>query len=58
MESISSFLSMGGYASYVWPSYAVALVVLGALLAASVRTLRARQAAFGALENDEANDEA
>ena len=28
MESISEFLHMGGYALYVWTSYAIALVVL------------------------------
>ena len=28
MDTISEFLDMGGYARYVWPSYAIALVVL------------------------------
>jgi len=29
MRSWSEFLSMGGYAFYVWGSYAIALVALG-----------------------------
>jgi heme exporter protein D len=28
MESLRTFLHMGGYALYVWPSYGLALVVL------------------------------
>ncbi len=26
--SLSEFISMGGYAAFVWPAYAVALIVL------------------------------
>jgi heme exporter protein D len=26
---MSAFLDMGGYAAYVWPAYAVTLIVLG-----------------------------
>ena len=28
MDSITEFFHMGGYARYVWPSYAITLVVL------------------------------
>jgi len=28
MKSLHEFLTMGGYAAYVWPAYAVAAVVL------------------------------
>jgi heme exporter protein D len=28
MQSLHEFLSMGGYAAYVWPAYAVAAVVV------------------------------
>ncbi|HEX4299387.1 MAG TPA: heme exporter protein CcmD [Gammaproteobacteria bacterium] len=28
MKSLHEFLSMGGYAVYVWPAYAVAVVVV------------------------------
>ncbi len=49
MESIPEFFAMGGYAGYVWPAYGVALAVLLGLLVASLRTLRANQAALSAL---------
>jgi heme exporter protein D len=29
---VSDFLSMGGYAAFVWPSYGVAFAVMGGLL--------------------------
>ena len=28
MKSLHEFLSMGGYASYVWPAYAIAAAVM------------------------------
>ena len=28
MKSLHEFLTMGGYAAYVWPAYAVTLIVL------------------------------
>ena len=37
---MNEFLHMGGYASYVWSSYAIALVVLLANLAAPIRARR------------------
>ena len=49
-DSISTFLSMGGYAAFVWPAFGVALVVLGGLLITSLRTLRANQTALAALQ--------
>ncbi|MBL8675066.1 MAG: heme exporter protein CcmD [Rhodospirillales bacterium] len=33
---MSGFLAMGGYGAYVWPSYAVAALALGGLLAVSL----------------------
>jgi heme exporter protein D len=41
---MSGFFAMGGYAAYVWPSYAVAAVLLAGVWIASVRSLRAREA--------------
>lgn len=68
VDSISEFLSMGGYAEFVWPAFGTALVVLGGLLLTSLRTLRANQAALAALQaaggdrrrarDDETRDEA
>jgi len=40
MSSWHEFLTMGGYAVYVWPSYAIALVVIGLNVAAPLRRLR------------------
>lgn len=48
--SVSEFVAMGGYAVYVWPAYGVALVVLGALIVSSLRTLRTREREVAALE--------
>lgn len=48
---LAAFLAMGGYAAYVWPSYALALIVLvaNALLPhRRERALRARIAARAA----------
>jgi heme exporter protein D len=38
-NSLSEFISMGGYGSYIWGSYAVTFV----LLIAEIITLRARK---------------
>ena len=44
MEKLTDILAMGGYASYVWPAYAVTLAALLALALGSWRQLlRARQ---------------
>ena len=40
MDSFYEFLYMGGYAFYVWTSYAIAVVVLVANLVAPVRLRR------------------
>ena len=45
------YLSMGGYARFVWPAFAVAAAVMAALALVSRRTLRARQAELEALRS-------
>jgi heme exporter protein D len=40
MDAFYEFLNMGGYAFYVWTSYAIAAVVLVANLIAPVRLRR------------------
>jgi heme exporter protein D len=50
MNSLSSFLDMGGYAGFVWPSYGITVVVLVVLLVASLRSLSAREAALAELQ--------
>ncbi len=41
-----TFLAMGGYWPFVWPAFALAAAVLGALWLASWRSQRAFEAAF------------
>jgi len=43
------FLSMGGYAAYVWSAYLLAAVVLAGLLVASLQSARKREAELAAL---------
>lgn len=45
-----SFFEMGGYAAYVWPAFGAAAAIMIALLVASLRTMRAREAELRALE--------
>jgi heme exporter protein D len=40
MDGFSAFLSMGGYGGFVWPSYAIAVIVLVGLLVQSQAALR------------------
>ena len=40
MDAIREFLSMGGYAVFVWPAFGVTAAVMIVLLVASVRGLR------------------
>ncbi len=49
-ESVSAFLDMGGYAAFVWPSFAITAVVLVGMLVASLRWLRSNEAALDALQ--------
>ena len=48
----TSFLSMGGYASYVWPAYGIAALVLVAITVASICRLQRVRRALSRLEND------
>jgi heme exporter protein D len=59
VDTITSFLQMGGYAAYVWPSFAVTVVVLAGLFAQSLKFLRAGEQALEELQAEEdASDEA
>ncbi len=40
MNSFQHFLEMGGYARFVWPSYALAALVLAGFVATSVSANR------------------
>lgn len=37
---MEAFLTMGGYAGFVWPAYGLAVLVLAGLLAASIAGAR------------------
>ena len=50
MAEIYQFLAMGGYAGFVWPAYAIALIVIGGLAVQSTRSLRALKREVAALE--------
>lgn len=50
---VSTFLGMGGHAAFVWPAYAVAAVVLIALLLVSVWGLKAARSELAALQGGE-----
>jgi heme exporter protein D len=43
MESIATFLDMGGYAAFVWPCFGLTALVLGWIFVASHRELKARE---------------
>jgi heme exporter protein D len=45
-----SFFEMGGYAGFVWPSYAITALVMVGLLMVSLRELRDRERTLAALE--------
>jgi heme exporter protein D len=50
-ERVVEFLRMGGYAGFVWPAYAVAALVMGALFAQSLRRYRKVQRALDDLQS-------
>ena len=43
MSGLDAFLAMGGYAVFVWPAYAAALIVCGGLTAWSLSGYRRAQ---------------
>lgn len=47
---MSSFFEMGGYGGYIWPAWSIAVVVIGGLVATSIRAMRARERELAALE--------
>ena len=53
MESIITFLNMGGYAAFVWPAFGITTLVMVVLLLLSRRSLAAREKALKALEEGE-----
>jgi heme exporter protein D len=54
MSAIETFLTMGGYARFVWPAYGVAFCVLGWMLIDTLGAYRRRQHELAALERERA----
>jgi heme exporter protein D len=52
MSALTTFIAMGGYAAFVWPSLTITFLVLAGLYVASRRTLLANEAALRALEGE------
>lgn len=44
MNAVSQYFAMGGYAAFVWPAYAVAMLVIGGVSWHSWRRYRASAA--------------
>ena len=52
MDEIGAFLTMGGYAGFVWSAYGVASAVLGGLSVYSWRRYRDSSVALERLQRD------
>jgi heme exporter protein D len=52
MENITSFLGMGGYAVYVWPSFVFTSLMMLARVIGSVRSLRRAEKALKQLQHE------
>jgi heme exporter protein D len=50
MDMLSSFFTMGGYGSFVWPAYLLAVLVMGGVVAASLRAAKVREAELDGLQ--------
>ncbi len=52
MVAIEHYLAMGGYAVFVWPAFAVAVLIMAALAIDSVAGYRRRLRELALLEGD------
>ena len=50
---MAAFFAMGGYAVFVWPSYAISFAVLAGAAAISLAARKAARAQIAALEADD-----
>ena len=50
MDRIANFFAMGGYAAYVWPAFAVAAIVMAALVVSTLTTLHRRERELADIE--------
>ncbi len=51
MDMIRNYFAMGGYASFVWPAFALSTVVMVALLVSSLRSLRRSEDALAEMQS-------
>ena len=49
MEAIAEFLTMGGYARYVWPAFGIVLFIMALLWVGSMRSWRKSEQALASL---------
>ncbi|MBL6928678.1 MAG: heme exporter protein CcmD [Rhodospirillales bacterium] len=49
METLTTFFEMGGYARYIWPAFGLSFVVLGVLLATSLRSFKNTEATLNSM---------
>lgn len=57
MDALLSFLSMGGYGAYVWPSYGLTLAIMGGLYALSRHELKRHERQLQALRERDTMDD-
>ena len=50
MDSMQVFFHMDGYGGFVWPAFAVTVLVMAALLIVSLRSLKVRETTLAALQ--------
>jgi len=57
-QYFAQYFSMGGYAAFIWPSYALAVVLLVGVFVLAARRLDAATRALGGDESEEEADRA
>ncbi|MGB3808687.1 MAG: heme exporter protein CcmD [Parvibaculum sp.] len=55
---MANYLEMGGYAAFVWPSYALAAIVMIGLVVATLRDIKRQRALLATLEGEGARKRA
>lgn len=58
LTGLDAFFAMGGYAAYIWPSYALAIGGTGFLTIGAIRRYRAAERALAALQGRRPGDKA
>lgn len=58
MDSFMTFLSMGGYAGFIWSAYGITALAFIALYVSTVRSLRQTEAELSALEGEAESSQA